>query len=145
LGFGAVGASIGAFTAPKDEARSGHALLWGGLSAAAGFAAGSFLFDEQKRSDELDRQVGVLKKSLSALSGEGDEPKPILESSSVFSKDLPAEYKGLIRPGRWSIYQINQWVVNGENTLVHQDKMIRLLQPELFPKLEIKSEKESEK
>jgi len=131
--LGSVGATVGALTAPQNENPTGHAVLWGGAGAAAGLAAGMFLFDEQKRSDELTRQNDVLKKSLSGLSG-GDATsgeKVLFESDNSFEKAVPKEYRHLVRPGQWSVYQLDTWTLQGENTLVHQDKMIRLLPPEL--------------
>ena len=129
--IGSIGATVGALTAPKNENPTGHAVLWGGVGAAAGVTAGMFLFDEQKRSDELARQNEVLQKSLSGLSGHDPNEKLLFESNAAFEKAVPQEYRHLVRPGQWSVYQLDSWTLQGENTLVHQDKMIRLLPPEL--------------
>lgn len=134
LGMGVAalaGGTLGALTAPQNERAEGHALMWAGLSSGTAGALGLFVFDEEAKSNELHRQNDVLMKSLNALNGEGDDPSGqlVYESNSPFGKDVPSEYRGLVKPGRWSVYKLNRWTVNGENTLIHQDKMIQLEPP----------------
>lgn len=133
LGAGAAGAAIGASTAPANESTSGHALLWAGVTASAAAIASMFIFDEHARAQDLEKQNSSLQKALSSINGTSSEL--IYENGQSFSKDLPPEYKSLIQPGRWSIYKLDQWSAQGENTLVHQDKMIKLQPPGLNPNL----------
>lgn len=131
---GAASSGAGYATAPKDESSTGHALLWGGVGAAVVGALGLFLFDEQRRSTELSRENEVLKRTLDGLTGKDDTGKLVLDTQSPFGKDVPQEYKSLIKPGRWSVYALDHWVLQGEHTLIHQDKMVRLIPPELSPR-----------
>jgi len=133
LTAGAAGAVVGASTAPPGENPSGHASLWAGVSAGAAAIASLFIFDEQARSESFEKQNSSLQKALSSLNGNSSEL--IFQNNQSFSKDLPQEYKSLIQPGQWSIYKLDQWSVQGENTLIHQDKMIKLQPPGLNPNL----------
>lgn len=134
-GMGIAGAGAGYHFAPSQERPEMHAAFWGAVSAAVAGAVGLFIFDEQKRSDELERQATVMRKELESLRGEGSskEPQLLYETTAPFGKDIPDEYQNLVRPGRWSVYRLNQWVSHGEGTLIHQDRMVRLVPPQLSP------------
>lgn len=131
---GGAGSGAGYAAAPKEESPAGHALLWGGVSAAVMGALGLFLFDEQHRAQELTRENEVLKRTLDGLTGKEDTGRLVVDTQSPFGKDVPQEYRGLIKPGRWSVYALDHWTLQGENTLIHQDKMVRLIPPELSPR-----------
>ncbi len=134
-GVGLAGAAAGYTLSPPSERPEMHAAFFGALSAALAGLVGLFLFDEQKRSDELERQAGVMRKELDSLREEGSskEPQLLYETTAPFGKDIPDEYHSLVRPGRWSVYRLNQWVSQGEGTMIHQDRMIRLVPPQLSP------------
>jgi hypothetical protein len=142
-GVGAVAAGVGYSVAPRDERPEMHALYWGAAGAAVAGVAGLFLFDEQKRSEELERQATVMKKELDAFRDEGSTashgPQLLYETNAPFGRDIPGEYQGLVRPGRWSVYKLNQWVAQGEGTLVHHDRMVKLVPPQLTPKVQTES------
>lgn len=131
--MGAGGATVGAITAPINENAAAHALLWGGVAAAVAGAAGMFIFDEEKRSDALLRENETIKKTLDALHGASQSPVLLYETLAPLGKDIPSEYQSLVKPGRWSVYGLNQWILQGENVLIHQDKMMKLLPPEFNP------------
>lgn len=135
-GVGAVAAGAAYMASPADERPEMHALYGGAIGAAAAGVAGFFLFDEQKRSEELERQASVMRKELDAFrdEGGGHEPRLLYETTAPFGKDIPGEYQSLVRPGRWSVYKLNQWVSQGEGTLIHQDRMVKLVPPQLTPK-----------
>jgi len=141
-GLGAASAGVGYSVAPRDERPEMHALYWGAAGAAVAGVAGLFLFDEQKRADELERQATVMRKELDAFRDEGGashEPRLLYETSAPFGRDIPDEYQALVRPGRWSVYKLNQWVAQGEGTLVHHDRMVKLVPPQLTPKAQTES------
>ncbi len=135
-GVGAAAAGVGYSVAPRDERPEMHAIYWGAAGAAVAGALGLFLFDEQKKSEELERQASVMRKELDAFrdEGGGQEPRLLYETTAPFGKDIPGEYQSLVRPGRWSVYKLNQWVAHGEGTLIHQDRMVKLVPPQLTPK-----------
>ncbi len=142
-GLGAASAGVGYSVAPRDERPEMHALYWGAAGAAVAGVAGLFLFDEQKRSEELERQATVMRKELDAFRDEGSTashgPQLLYETNAPFGRDIPGEYQGLVRPGRWSVYKLNQWVAQGEGTLVHHDRMVKLVPPQLTPKVQTES------
>ncbi len=131
-----LGGTVGAMSAPKNEQAAAHGLLWGGVTAASVGVAGLFIFDEQKRSAEFERQGVLLRKELDAVRGEGagyHGPQLLYESNAPFGKDIPTEYQPLVRPGQWSVYKLNQWIPHGEGLLIHQDRMVKLVPPQLSP------------
>lgn len=132
---GLAGATVGAMTAPKDENSAAHAVLWGGVTTVGAAVLGLFIFDEQKRSEKLMHENENIQKTLDALNGVGlsADPKLLYETTAPFGKDIPREYQHLVKPGRWSVYGLNQWVVQGERGLIHQDKMMKILPPEFNP------------
>ncbi len=135
VGTGLVAGAIGAATAPKDEQPGGHALMWGGLGAASAGVVGLFAFNEEAKREEADRKLEVLTKELSSLRDEGSsEPTLLFQTNAPLGKDPPPEYRNLITPGKWSVYRLNRWVTEGENTLIHQDRMVRMIPPVLSPK-----------
>jgi hypothetical protein len=134
----------GALASPSTDRPEGHALLWAGIGTGVAAALGLYIFDEQSRSEELQRQNDVLKKSMAALNGGDSAPAQLLyETKAPFGKDVPAEYRNLVKPGSWSVYKLNQWITQGENTVIHQDKMIKLLPPGLNPNVPMEQNKET--
>jgi hypothetical protein len=130
-----VGGVVGFVTTPKDGTSNlGHAALFSGVTAATCGVAGLFIFDEEKRANELERQNGVMKKELGAFNA-GGSPAPELtaEVSANSGKDLPKEVLGLVKQGKWQLYKLNRWRPMGENVLVHEDKMFKLTLPHLNP------------
>lgn len=146
-GAASVGATVGALTSPQGESTLGHAMLWGGLAAAGAGTVGILVNDDTKKLEEFQRQLEVAKKENAALKGEAATDAVDLEAQTTppIGKDFPSEYKHLVQPGKWAIYKLNKWVMHGENTIIHQDKMIRLIPPSLMPKEQVlgKNEKEN--
>lgn len=132
---GLAAGAVGALTAPQNEQAALHGAFWGTVGAAASGAAGMYIFDEQSKSEDLEKENLVLKKTLDALRGDsvGAEQKLLYQTSAPIGKEVPTEYRNLVKPGRWSVYQLNSWVEQGENTIVHQDRMMRLDPPALAP------------
>lgn len=132
---GGAGAIAGAISAPHDEKKIGHAALWGGLSATVISILGLYLFNEQAVSEECSRENDHLKKQIHMLHDDSVESGETLlfQSSKAFGRELPNEYRNLVKPGEWSIYKIDQWINQGENTLIHQDKLIKISPPHLNP------------
>ena len=132
VGTGLVVGTIAANRAPVEENPGTIGFLWGGSSAALAGAISLYVFDEQHRSEIFEKQLNASQKEVDVLRGEGDgrSPAPIFDSESGLERQLPKEYQGLVQPGKWSIYKINSWVSQGDNTLVHQDKMVRIIPPQ---------------
>ncbi len=135
-GAGIVAGSIGAYFAPSDEKSYAHAAMWGGSAAAVSGLVSLYVFDEQSKSEELDRKLKLAERENRSLRGEGDVSRTqmIYDSDSSLERDLPPEYRSLVQPGKWSVYGVDQWVMSGENEIIHQDKKVRLILPQFKPK-----------
>jgi hypothetical protein len=135
---GAGAGVVGYNTAPPGENPYAHGALWAGAAAAATGILGLYVFDEQKRSRELERQVEIANKEISALRGMPGSGEEVLVSSSqgFGGQDLPEELKTLLDPGWFKIYQTSKWVKQGDDTLIHQDKIVRIKKPQLIPRTE---------
>ncbi len=138
-GTGIVATGVGFVLSPTDVRPEMQATYWGAIGAATAGVAGLFLFDEQKRSDELERQSHVMRKELDVFrdeSASSHEPRLLYETNAPFGRDIPEEYQSLIKPGKWSVYKLNQWVNQGEGAMIHQDRMVKLVPPQLSPRKE---------
>lgn len=129
---GSIAGTVGALSAPQNESAPAHAALWAGSAAAGAGLVGLYAFDEEARSKEFERKLKIVSEENQALRGEaeGAPVSPLAESASPFGKELPPEYQRLVRPGRWSVYKLNQWIMSGENTLIHQDRMVKIIPPQ---------------
>jgi hypothetical protein len=129
---GSIAGTVGALSAPQNESAPAHAALWAGSAAAGAGLVGLYAFDEDARSKEFERKLKVVTEENQALRGEaeGAPVSPLAEAASPFGKELPPEYQRLVRPGRWSVYKLNQWIMSGENTLIHQDRMVKIIPPQ---------------
>jgi hypothetical protein len=128
VGAGVVGSVIGAATSPKGENSTAHSLLWGGVAAASAGVAAMYIYEDNTLKEQK-RQIDVLQKEVNVLRGEessSDSTGRLLGIQSNRENNLPPEYQKLVKPGRTTVYEINQWVSAGENQLIHQDKMIKL-------------------
>lgn len=136
----AAGAAGGYALAPNNEKPEMHAAFGASVGAATGALIGLFAFDEERRSAEFERQAIALKKELDAIrdesvaSGGATEPKLLYETSAPVGREIPSEYQGLVSPGRWSVYKLNQWVTQGDGVIIHQDRMVKLIPPQLTPR-----------
>lgn len=127
LAGGAVGAAIGYPTTPTGTDPAMHSAYVGMAGAVAMGVAGLFLFDEQKNSQELERKLRVAQAEISGLRGEERLSQEILyEGRAPVGRSVPKQYQGLVTPGSWQVYKLNQWVKSGDSTLIHQDRMMRL-------------------
>lgn len=129
---GSIAGTVGALSAPKNESAPAHAALWAGSAAAGAGLVGLYTFDEEARSKEFERKLKIVSEENQALRGEaeGAPVSPLAEAASPFGKEMPPEYQRLVRPGRWSVYKLNQWIMSGENTLIHQDRMVKIIPPQ---------------
>jgi hypothetical protein len=137
LGAGAVGAAIGSQTAPDGTSPVAEAAFLGGLSAAAAGGAGLFIFDEQKRADDIERQNLILKEELGAYrggtDGEGGGGELTEQGRVNLEGDLPPDLQDFVHKGRFKHKQYldrrKNWVVKSDNYMVRECEAFEL-QPE---------------
>lgn len=125
-----IGAVIGgAYGASRPDYQDKNAMMFGAMGAAIGAVALAYHLDPDKHSEQLKAENTKLKKELDLISN----PKVIFESPATFNSKIPDKYKKLVNPGEWRISEIDQWLEEGENRLIHQDKIMELIPPSLQP------------
>ncbi len=123
------GAAGIAYGLSKNSRREENAALYGGVGAATAGAVGLWVWNSDQ---ELER----FKNDARALSTELDRvrtPNRILESPATFGAKIPEKYRSLVQPGSWRVSEIDQWVEDGENRIIHQDLIMDLIPPTLNP------------
>jgi hypothetical protein len=147
IGVGVVAGTVDANIGENRGSFNSHSMAVG-LGAAAITGVGAmYYFKEEERRIEAERQLEVAKKEISSLRGEdsGAEAGQELNREFGLRRDLPPEYRGLVQPGSWTLYRTNTWVAQGENTLVHQDRILRIDPPRFQnPQIEAKKGEKNE-
>lgn len=126
----AIGAAAGVLIAQsKEQNKTGYSLMYGGLGASAGALYSLYKNDPDLEVEKYKNQTASLRRQLDEITN------PVLEKQlpGTLSGKVPEKYKNLIEPGEWRIYSINQWIEDGENRLIHQDKVMELIPPSLKP------------
>lgn len=106
-----------------------NAALYGSLATAAAGFAGLYVWNSDSEAERLREQANILTEDLDRLRS----PKRIFESPATFGAKIPAKYKSLIQPGSWRVSEIDQWVEDGDNRLIHQGLVMELVPPSLNP------------
>lgn len=120
----AAGYAIGSMNKNNSVA---FGLLYGGMGGTAAALGTAYLTDLDKDSKRLAVENEKLRKDLEAVTA----PKTVYESPAMFNSKVPDKYKRLIQPGEWRISEIDQWVEESENRIIHQDKIMELIPPSL--------------
>ncbi len=133
VGSGIVAGTIAANLAPKDEQPLGHAALWGGSTAAVVGITSLFIFDEQKRSDEFERQIQVLRKELEVYRNPRSSSDMSVDGVPAFPKEIPQGLKGLVDPGRWTYTRLpqNTWRWHGTHAVIRECEKFEFIPPRL--------------
>jgi hypothetical protein len=128
----ATGMILGATAKPAGDSATAWMLLGGAAGAAAGAGAGLYLFDETTVTDSLRAENETLKSKLETLKLAND-PKLVDQGGSLLNAPLPADAKGLVRPGGWKRYKLDRWVQDQENkgTWYRQTEMFEFEIPSL--------------
>lgn len=111
-----------------------HSVAVGATAAAVTGIASLFYFNDEAKQIESERKLQVAEKEIEALRDQaGLSPKLVSETQSTLDGSLPSEYQKLIEPGKSQVYRLNQWINQGENVLIHQDKMVKMIPAQLKP------------
>jgi hypothetical protein len=125
-----IGAAAGVLIAQsKEQSKMSYSLMYGGLGASAGTLYSLYKNDPDLEVEKFKNQTASLRRQLDEITN------PVLEKQlpGTLSGKVPDKYRNLIEPGEWRIYSINQWIEDGENRLIHQDKVMELIPPSLKP------------
>lgn len=130
LSLMATGVALGAvYGASRAEMKRENAFIFGGSLGVLAAGMGLLLFNDDDRVARLENERDYLKQELEKKA----KGTLIKELPATFSAKIPKQYLPLVRPGSWKILEIDQWVEDGENRLIHQDKIMELTPPTLSP------------
>lgn len=118
------GAVIGATQAPDGDNQNMHGLMWGAAASAIAGASLIYLYDENREIREQQYKIRELETKLGK--SDGDLKVKANGESAFLETRLPKEYSHLVEPGKWKIYQINEWKKVSESEYVHQDKLMEI-------------------
>jgi len=125
----AIGTAVGVLMAQtKNSNRQAYSTLYGSLGAASAGAISSYyhLKDEEimrNENQKLKVELAQFEKQL--------KPQLIQQGSNLFASPLPKEVSGLIEPGEWKRYKMDQWVQdqNQPNTWYRQVEIFEITPP----------------
>ena len=131
-----IAGSIGAiYGATRPEQKEKNTMMFGSMGLALGAIASIYLQEPDTKINSLTMENQKLKSDLDEI----QNPKLEFSSSGFLNSKVPDKYKRLINPGEWRVYKLDQWVEDGENRVIHQDKIMELIPPTL--RTNIKEEK----
>lgn len=123
-----IGASAGAaYGYSRSEYKDKNAMMFAAIGTATGALLSIYKQDPDQKISKLSDENLKLKKDLESFTN----PKTVYQSPAMFNSKVPDKYKKLIQPGEWRISEIDQWIEDSENRIIHQDKMMELIPPSL--------------
>lgn len=123
----AIGAVAGVLIAQtKDENRNAYSVMYGGVGVSLAGAWSVYQnVDEQAKTENE-----ALKAKLEQLQ-KITQPQLTQSGNNLFNTPLPKEVSGLVEPGEWKRYKMDQWVQdpNQSNTWYRQVEMFEIIPP----------------
>lgn len=113
----------------RSANREENAALYGGVAAASAGAIGLLVWNSDQEVERARRDAQYFSDELDRVK----TPNRVLESPATFGAKIPLKYRSLVQPGSWRVSEINQWIEDGENRLIHQDSVMELIPPTLNP------------
>lgn len=127
-GAGVAAGTIYGLTKPEHQTQ--NATMYGALGGLSAAVAGLVLdideADGLKQKAENERLKIKLDEFQKRL-----EPQLISKGNSLFSSPLPKEVSGLVEPGEWKRFKLDQWVQDPyqQNTWYRQVEMFEITPP----------------
>ncbi len=125
----AIGAAAGALVAQtKSDYRMSYTAMYAGAGAAIAGAVSAYM--NVAKEDDLQIENQQLKTKLDHFQKQL-QPQLVQQGSSLFASPLPKEMAGLVEPGEWKRYKMDQWVQdpNQSNTWYRQVEMFEIIPP----------------
>lgn len=125
----AIGAAAGALIAQtKSDYRMTYTAMYAGTGAAIAGAVSTYM--NVSKDEELQMENQQLKTKLDHFQKQL-QPQLIQQGNSLFSSPIPKEVSGLVEPGQWKRYKLDQWVQdpNQSNTWYRQVEMFEIIPP----------------
>lgn len=124
-----IGAGVGALLAQsKSDNREAYTAMYAGAGAATVGAISVYL--NVSKDDSIKNENEQLKSRLDQFQKQL-QPQLVQKGSSLFASPLPKEVAGLVEPGEWRKYKMDQWVQdpNQSNTWYRQVEMFEIIPP----------------
>jgi hypothetical protein len=134
----AVGAVAGAaYGQNRPEFKNENALMYGAIGGLTGSLIGLYVFDEEKKSEELKTKISKLEAELDSFGKNSVTENTSQTSNNPATKVqlqsfLPKRLQKLVKPGEWSLYRIDEWEQLDDTKLVHKDQVLEFKPPELI-------------
>lgn len=112
----------------KNNSRA-YGSMYAGLAGSVAGLATAYLSTDDAENDRLRADNRKFKAELDKVYS----PELVHAGNGMMNAKVPDKYKAMINPGEWKIYAYDQWVEDGENRLIHQDKIMELIPPSLNP------------
>lgn len=125
----AIGAAAGALVAQtKTDYRMTYTAMYAGAGTAIAGVISTYL--NVSKDEELQMENQQLKTKLDHFQKQL-QPQLIQQGNSLFSSPIPKEVAGLVEPGEWRRYKLDQWVQdpNQSNTWYRQVEMFEIIPP----------------
>lgn len=122
----AIGFAVGA---SHESNKLANGMLYGGVSGSVAGLATTYFSDVDSQNTKLHQENTNLKAELDKIYS----PMLVQQTDGFLNSKIPEKYKNMINPGEWKVYALDQWVDDGENRLIHQDKIMELTPPSLTP------------
>lgn len=113
----------------KGDHKSSYSVMYAGLGASAAAVGSLYYYNIDDENKKLRDETKKLKDELDQVLS----PKLERHTPGTMAGKIPDKYRNLISPGEWRVYAIDQWVEDGENRIIHQDKIMELIPPTLKP------------
>jgi hypothetical protein len=122
---GTAGAIIGA---QQNSHKRENTALFATTGAASGAVLGLLVFDPDQEKTELRTKSRALEKELHSFK---QNSTVVAEGSSTLSAPIPDDLRGLISPGKWRRYKLDQWVPDTEenNVWYRQTEKFEVIPP----------------
>jgi hypothetical protein len=130
----ALGGAAGAiYGAQKERHKEAHALLYGGLGAAGGAAAGLLLFNPDQELESMKQKAKRLEDELKTFKENSAPPLLSAEGNTLLTAPVPDDLRALVSPGKWRRYKLDQWVQDQsqQNVWFRQTEMFEVIPPQM--------------
>ena len=113
----------------REENKNAYGLLYASSAAAGAALITTYLYDDDSEAERLVNENKKLKQELEKVYS----PSLVYQGSGTMNGKVPEKYKNLVNSGELKIFAMDEWIEDGENRLIHQDKMMELIPPSLVP------------
>lgn len=121
-----IGGAIGALVGQAQEShKEAYTVLYSSIGANAGALTTAFMDKDVQAAEnaQLKKKIEEFENNL--------KPKLVNSGESLYSAPLPNDLVGLVEPGEWKRYKMDQWIQDPAqpNTWYRQVEMFEIIPP----------------